>query len=104
VLNIIRDKHLESEIFSLIGFYESANSCIQAKICDREAIKTYFCLDARSFYHLHFRFIAHLRNKRNDNSFGKVFAVMANLPVKRDAEQAALPLAPRSSLLRYELS
>lgn len=66
VLQTVGEARIEPDIFSLISFLESVESCTRARICDTATARAFFCADARGFFNLHYRFILHERQRRHD--------------------------------------
>lgn len=82
ILRTIKDNHIEVDIFTLVAFFESLQACTTSKICDKDTAKTFFCNDATSFFHLHYRFLNTIRAKRNDTNFSHLLEVFAKKTCK----------------------
>lgn len=72
VLKVVGDEKLEADIFALVSFFESVQTCMHTKVCDEVTAKSFFCGDAVSFFHLHYRFIARERSRRNDPALAEL--------------------------------
>ncbi len=83
VLKVVRDAKLEADIFALASFFESVQACAHANICDEVTAKSFFCSDAVSFFHLHYRFIARERLKRKDPGLAELLEKFAHTTCKR---------------------
>lgn len=78
VLKVIDDEKLEKDVFALIDFFQSVQTCISTKLCDEVTARSFFCADAISFFHLHYRFIARERSKRNDPTLAESLEKFSN--------------------------
>lgn len=72
VLKVVSAEKLETDIFAFVSFFESVQACMHTKVCDEVTAKSFFCDDAVSFFHLHYRFIARERSRRNDPALAEM--------------------------------
>ena len=69
VITTIKVDGLHTSIDTMVDFYDLVEVCIEKKLCDRTAARALFARSAKSFFMLHYPFLAQLRTNRNDQSY-----------------------------------
>ena len=71
VLNLVSTYQIDSEISTMIEFFESIAVCEKEKICDDKTAHSFFGAQALLFKNQHIRYIKWLREDLHDPSIGE---------------------------------
>jgi hypothetical protein len=63
ILDVIAKERLETQIFTMTGFYEGIGLCTKHGWCDKNIVAAFFCDRAREFFQLHVRFLGFKRHQ-----------------------------------------
>ena len=73
ILDVVRERNIEKEIWTIVDVYESISICVDKNICDEETAKEFFLPYGSSFINLHWPYIEELRVQNNDMDYAADF-------------------------------